>query len=117
MTVGTEPEPRQRPEPAPVSEKGLTWNANSNRDSVLGGHVHQPCVGCAKPSDRGFNLASLTFEMVDLCDYLLRLELLFEIFGLVLRADEFANFGKGETELLALDDHLKSHPVSGPVDA
>src|SRR6202034_3623211 len=75
-----------------------------------GSALGEAALRCAQPFDGAVDFAPLPFQMADLGDDLLRIELILEVRRLrrPLAADQVLDFGQGEAELLALEDHL--HP-------
>ena len=83
------------------------------------GALRQTAVGGPKPLYGAVDLLSLPFQMTDLVDDLLRLQLLLEIRRFVgaLSPDQIVDLGEREAQFLAPKDHLHANAVCAAVVA
>src|SRR5271165_4565032 len=76
-------------------------------------------VGRLKPLDGVVDFIALAFEVTNLADDLMRLQLPFEIGRVVctLAADQIVDLSQGETQLLSLENHTQAHSVCVAIEA
>ncbi len=72
-------------------------------------------MGCAQSGDGAVDVRPLPFEMIDLRDDLLRLQLTFEVVRSILGAKQLVYLGQCEAQLFTSHNHLHTQSINGRV--